>query len=145
MAGRPPKPTALKQLHGTLRPDRQVDNEPDPGPAEDMGPPDWLVGEEANELWLELAPKLWKLRLLTDLDRVMLAQYCFAHQTWRRAAVKIEADEVAPNDPLIWQFNKAVDVMIKVATHFGMSPASRSRINVPTEKPTSNINFRKRG
>ena len=72
--GPAPKPTALKQLEGTFRPDRaQGEVFPDLPP--DLSPPDHL-SEPARDKWVELAPILARNGLLTECDLDALALYC---------------------------------------------------------------------
>ncbi len=74
-AGRPPKPTALKQLQGTARPDRLNPDEPAPVVLQDAQPPAWLKGR-ARKAWRELAPVLTEMGVLTVADRAALALLC---------------------------------------------------------------------
>lgn len=80
--GRPPKPTALKLLQKTARPDR-MKNEPKP-PVRAPSCPTWLHREAKRE-WRRLSPLLVKLGLLTDLDRSSLSAYCQSYARWYEA------------------------------------------------------------
>lgn len=145
MPGPMKKPTALKKLQGTYRPDRAPENEPIPLPQDDLSPPDYVIGKEAIECWNDLAPKLHAAGLFTEIDGLMLGQYCMAFQTWKRVGRQIANEEIPPNSPGVWQYNKSVETMMKIAPHFGLSPATRAKISVPQkvpDKPT--IPFRKR-
>ena len=75
-AGRPPKPTPLKALQGTLRPDRANPNEPTL-PVATPAPPSWLAAR-GRRLWRELAPVLEDMRVVTAADRQALALLCDA-------------------------------------------------------------------
>ncbi|MGH9419660.1 MAG: hypothetical protein ACRD3J_06790 [Thermoanaerobaculia bacterium] len=74
MAGRPPKPTQVKILEGTFRPDRARPDEPQP-PAGDILKPTFLK-KRASELWDEYAPLLEKMGTLTVVDPHVLAEWC---------------------------------------------------------------------
>jgi phage terminase small subunit len=64
MAGRPAKPTQLKMLQGTYRPDRATRGEVCPEPARNIAPPAWL-SDPAQDKWNEVAPILSSGGLLT--------------------------------------------------------------------------------
>ena len=72
--GRKPLPTHLKIVRGTERKDRVNDREPKPD-ADKVSPPPHLTGE-ALQHFLELAPELLELGVLTNLDVDLLAEYC---------------------------------------------------------------------
>ncbi len=60
------KPTEVKRLQGTLRPDRVNDAEPQPGPAPVRCPRD--LPTSAKRLWPKVAPTMRQLGLFTELD-----------------------------------------------------------------------------
>ena len=72
MTGRSPKPTQLKMLQGTYRPDRANPGEIFPDAPNDLSPPEWL-SERAQEKWNEIAPILGSNGLLTECDLDTLA------------------------------------------------------------------------
>ena len=71
--GPAPKPTQLKVLQGTYRPDR-ARGEILPDTPQDILPPEHL-SEPAREKWLELAPMLERNGLLTECDLDTLANW----------------------------------------------------------------------
>lgn len=79
------KPTALKILEGTDRPDRSNPNEPQPELIVDPPKPPDDLDSYAKAKWDELAPRLMRQRLLTEADLEMLALTCSAYSMWRRA------------------------------------------------------------
>ena len=65
-AGRKPKPTALKLIQGTYRPDRANPNEPKPKAA--IPPcPKFLQGD-ARKQYRKTAKKLLKIELMPEFD-----------------------------------------------------------------------------
>lgn len=143
MAGRTPKPTALKLVTGN--PGKRAINkaEPDPAYLTDLTPPAWLPAQAA-EVWNDLAPKFAKAHLLTELDVELFAQGCVAVSQFRRAAVKA-------GDALVKSKHEVNDAgdLVEVGEHvnpwlvvqsmaskqagavlreFGAGPVSRSRI-----------------
>lgn len=77
MAGRKPKPTALKKLEGNLGKRKLNTKEPVPG----KGMPDclkWLL-PEAKEEWKRLCQKLSDMGVLTEIDMASLeGRDCYA-------------------------------------------------------------------
>lgn len=76
-AGRPRKPSALKVLQGTDRPDRANPDEPIP-PSGPVKPPPWLHGR-GRTAWKWIAPLLEDMRVLTTADPHALALLCDAY------------------------------------------------------------------
>jgi phage terminase small subunit len=73
--GRPPKPTELMRLQGTLRPGRHGDRKrkPKPPPGAPLAP-EWLLPEARAE-WDRVVRGYGKEGILTGLDWGMLATY----------------------------------------------------------------------
>jgi P27 family predicted phage terminase small subunit len=136
MAGRRPKPTKLKLLQGTQRSDRINRQEPDPK-SEIPSCPKHLQGEARRE-WKRITKELGALGLLTRVDRAAIAGYCDAYGRWAEAAAKLSEKGLlvkAPSgypilNPYLSIINSALDQMRKFLTEFGMTPSSRTRINV---------------
>ena len=51
--------------------------------------PRWLRGDARRE-WLWIAPRLLNYRILADVDRTLLEQYCVAYARWREAERELE-------------------------------------------------------
>lgn len=75
--GRPPKPTKLKLVQGTDRPDRANPREPVP-PGGDVKAPSWLHGR-GRAAWKAIAPLLSEMGVLTTADPQALALLCDAY------------------------------------------------------------------
>ncbi|WP_395066171.1 phage terminase small subunit P27 family [Paraburkholderia silvatlantica] len=91
-----------------------------------------------------MARELFDLGLLTRVDRAALAAYCMAYERWVKAeqalAKMAERDLLtgglmikttngnAIQNPLVGTANKAMLVMVRIATEFGMTPAARASI-----------------
>ncbi|GAG51434.1 unnamed protein product [marine sediment metagenome] len=108
--------------------------------------PAHLKGEAAKE-WKRITPLLLDLGLLGKIDRALLSQYCSAWSLFVRADREVEtADLVMISDkgfpfqsPWVSIRRGAVEECVRIAGHFGMSPAARTRISVILEgdKPKS--------
>jgi P27 family predicted phage terminase small subunit len=138
MRGRRPKPTRLKVLTGNPGKHPLNEREPEPEPAIPDCPPE--LGAVAKQEWGRLAGELGKLRILTNLDRAALAAYCGAYALWIEAIEQIEKygsmvkspSGYPQQSPYLAIANRQVELMMRIASEFGFTPASRSRISSPT-------------
>jgi P27 family predicted phage terminase small subunit len=94
----------------------------------------------AKREWRRIAPELERLGLLTLVDRAALAAYCEAWARWRQAELKLkEMGLVVRNSKMTgWMKNpwllvadKAMEQIRAFASEFGLTPAARTRIQVP--------------
>jgi P27 family predicted phage terminase small subunit len=139
MRGRRPKPTRLKVLTGN--PGRRPLNvhEPKPEPVVPECPIE--LGPVARREWDRLAGVLAPLRILTNLDRAALAAYCGAYGMWAEATEAIQKfgtmvkspSGYPVQSPYVSIANRQAEIMMRIASEFGFTPASRSRISTPTE------------
>src|SRR5947207_267150 len=139
MRGRKAKPTRLKILTGNPG-KRQLNNdEPRPDANIPECPPE--LGPVAQREWHRLAGELTSLRLLTNLDRAALAAYCGAYALWAEATEAIQkygAMIKSPTgfpiqSPYLAIANRQAEIMMRIASEFGFTPASRSRIATPAK------------
>jgi P27 family predicted phage terminase small subunit len=154
MRGRKPTPSHLKLIAGN--PGHRPLNANEPKPDPQLPPVPAHLSEEAKIEWQRLARELYQLGLLTNLDRAALAGYCQAYADWieaegqlrrfgkvikspqrkvtRRAKDGSEVVESSGGFPMQSPFlamrNKALELMHKFGVEFGMSPSSRTRVNV---------------
>jgi P27 family predicted phage terminase small subunit len=135
MAGRKPKPTALKDLAGTNRDDRANENEPQPERAIPACPKG--LTSAAKKEWKRISKDLYALGLLSNIDQVTLAMYCQAWAHWLDAVEKLEKEGMIRytekgypiQNPYFSIVNKSYQQIKGMLAEFGMSPASRSRIS----------------
>lgn len=112
-------------------------HEPKPEPAVPDCPAE--LGEVARREWGRLASELGKLRLLTQLDRAALAAYCGAYALWAEATEAIQKYGTMVKSPSGYPIqspyvsiaNRQAEIMMRYASEFGFTPASRSRISMP--------------
>jgi phage terminase small subunit len=112
MPGRKPKPTALKILHGTFRPDRATSPEPTSKPSSGRCPRN--LDGEAKVLWHRLAPELRRLGMLTRLNEPWLEATCVAYARMREE----------PRASTLQAYKSLL-------AEGGLTPSSLSRIHVP--------------
>jgi P27 family predicted phage terminase small subunit len=113
--------------------------EPRPEPAIPDCPPE--LNAVARREWSRLATELGPLRIVTNLDRGALAAYCGAYALWAEAMEAIQkfgAMIKSPSgypvqSPYLAIANRQTDIMMRIASEFGLTPASRSRIATPVD------------
>lgn len=134
MAGRKPKPTALKVLAGN--PGNRPLNQHEARIRRALPRcPDELT-DEAKREWRRVARELYDAGLLTRVDRAALAMYCQTWATWIKAEEECELKgEVITTtfgnfvqNPWRGVANKSLKLCQSLAAEFGMTPSSRSRV-----------------
>lgn len=145
--GRKPKPTPLKKLSGNpgKRPLNQ--NEPQPPRAESIKPPHGRLSKHARRLWLDLAPALEDIGLLTQADlaalELLVNHYGFAIEAaadLRKRGLVIEEPQhdregnvrgyTIKKNPAAQIFRENSVAFRMLATEFGLTPSSRARLEV---------------
>lgn len=133
---RPRKPTSLKLVTGTARADRSNGGEPEPRLLDDLTPPAHLA-ERSAKVWIELAPMLRRIQLLTEADTVAFEMLCDAVADYRLAR-ETRGDKMVTlshkGSQMLDQWLVAQQACGKRAEtlmgRFGMDPVSRSRVMV---------------
>src|SRR4029453_19079949 len=135
MRGRKPKSNVLRILQGNPRQKRLA---PNPQPKATLPKCPRPLHGEAREAWKKLAPKLFALGLLTELDVTALSALCVTWALWHEAEQKLASEgltvtgrggAVRPS-PGIAIASRAQRDMQLLAAEFGMTPTSRQRIRV---------------
>jgi P27 family predicted phage terminase small subunit len=113
--------------------------------------PRHLVGEARKE-WKRITPELLRLGLLSRIDRAALAMYCSEWARYVRAELRMARRDELMNEegagerartPQGYEMqsvdlqisNKAKEACLRFLIEFGMSPASRSRVQVTPQMP----------
>mgnify|MGYP003652841120 CR=1 FL=1 len=148
MRGRKPKPTAVKRLAGN--PGKRKLNKREPitkvsPDAFDLPPSELAHDPTALKEWSRLAPMLKQARQITDSDRSALIAVCLEWSTYLQAI-----DEVRKSTMLILTQNgypimnpyltiasKALAGCYKLWPELGLTPSSRSRIQVLPDEQES--------
>lgn len=137
MKGRKNKPTAIKKLEGNIHKERMNEYEPKLDLSIPV-PPNHLTAVAKRE-WRRVSPILFKAGVLSEADRSALAAYCDAYALWVYSSNKLKKRgsmiQTSPNgyeQQSAWVSirKQALADMHKFLTEFGMTPASRTRINV---------------
>ena len=140
--GRKPKPTALRLVGGNAG--RRPLNKNEPKPELSQPTPPAFLNDDAKVEWSRICETLYKVGLMTELDRGALAACCQAYGRWAQAeralARMSDKDELtralmiktsngnAIQNPLVGIANKAAADYVKYAVEFGMTPSARARV-----------------
>jgi P27 family predicted phage terminase small subunit len=141
--GRKPLPTHLKLVRGN--PGRRPLNENEPQPDLSIPTPPPHLSDEAKVEWGRVVDDLYRLGLISEIDRAGLAAYCQAYGRWvlaERALARMAEKDLltgalmirtsngnAIQNPLVGTANVAMHQMMRFASEFGMTPSARSRID----------------
>ncbi len=134
MAGRKPKPTAVKKLEGN--PGKRKLNKNEPIPCKGVPScPEWLLSEAKVE-WNRLAEIMDQMGVLTEVDRAAFAAYCQSYARWKEAQEHITSDGSTfetergyqQQTPWVGIANTNQKLMLQAAAEFGLTPSARSRI-----------------
>jgi P27 family predicted phage terminase small subunit len=93
------------------------------------------LGPVAREEWDRVAPLLMAAGRLKPLDRAPLAIYCAAYASWLEASIALQTygtvmkspSGFPMQSPYVSIATKYADIMTRVASEFGFTPASRRR------------------
>jgi P27 family predicted phage terminase small subunit len=138
MAGRKPKPAALKRLGGNPG-KRKIKAGPKFARALPACPEH--LSTEAKAEWRRVSRELFDAGLLVRVDRAALAAYCQTWSRWVKAEKALAKGKLTfttsigyegPN-PMIAIANKAMAQMRAFMTEFGMTPSSRAKVTVHEE------------
>jgi len=144
--GPPPKPTVLKALEGTYRPDRAVPNEPEPALGAPPCPPHLSgAGKVAWEFFVE---ELLQLGVLAVRDGPALEMLCSAYAEFAQANEIVEREgltfrgttksgEMLLPHPAVRIRADAWRRVHRMLVEFGLTPSARTRVSalVPQRKP----------
>lgn len=148
MAGRKPLPTAAKQLRGN--PGKRPINKAEPKPH--VGAPEMPAGlcAAAQVEWARIVPELLAMKVLTTDNGAALAAYCQAFARWLQAEAEIDKNGITfvsmfvtkagdlvsgdiKKNPAVTVSSDCVKIMGKFLGEFGMTPSSRSRLQVAAQ------------
>ncbi len=94
------------------------------------------LSDEAREIWYDIAPKLARMRVMTEADTHALEMYCESYVEWREATDRVREGGMvvrSPNghpiqNPYLSIKNKAQERCLKILAEFGLTPSSRTRV-----------------
>ena len=132
--GRSAKPTKIKELEGSRLPAGK--REPKL-PAVKLNPPKWLA-KFAREEWYRVVPALEKIGMLTEMDETAMVNYVVAYDRFRQAQEVIQEHGFTTRSaaggykkrPELQVISEAQMTMRRFMDAFGLTPASRARLNL---------------
>lgn len=144
--GPPPKPTAVRKAQGTLGRGASARNKREAKPTTKLPAPPPQLSDDAREVWQRLGEQLLENGLMTSLDEPAFAALCDGYAAFLRLTeqartlggdiVKVNG-QLVPN-PARARADKEFEKVRKLLAEFGMSPASRSRVESSgSTEPTS--------
>jgi P27 family predicted phage terminase small subunit len=153
--GPAPTPTEILKLRGSPLAKKRAKQGESKGPSGRPRCPNWLDAE-AKAMWRRLVPQLELMGVLTRIDGNALARYCRLWSRWRKAEEFIDQhgemyplkDEKGQTKyfqqwPQVAIANKLAQQLTRLEQEFGMTPSSRTRIQVaPRAKEPSNAKSR---
>jgi len=131
----------VKRARGTLKKSREVKAPVSlaaDGPVNTQAPRSLTRGAKAE--WQRIVPVLDQAKLISEADRTSLSLYCTAVDRAQRAEKQIERDGmtlVNPTTgaihahPLLSVAKEARAQALRYGCEFGLTPASRSKMNAP--------------
>ena len=138
MAGRKPKPLALKLLAGNPGKRRLPKNGPTPRRQRLVAP--GHLSDTAKTAWVELAERLYRLGVATEMDGIALEQLCENYAeirelradilaNGRTQSVQTKSGDVMERSRPAWsQLSDAERRFRAMMTEFGLTPSARTRI-----------------
>lgn len=143
-------PTKDKKAKGTYRADRAFGDEVEFDILSEEPPPPPILEADGIEEWKRIIPQLQSRGILNVTDYSMIVAYCLEVQTYREAKMSLKKEgvyqpmtnkggsEYMAVNPNVQVANKALANFIRIATEFGFTPSSRTRISVSGAKKNSN-------
>lgn len=146
-------PTKIKVLKGTFRATEAPKNEPDPPVLHDLPKAPSHLNRWAKKMWDDNAKELKDLGMLTKLDTYSLEVLCEQYGIYRelkeaithitdgdgkRKKITIAQYLLGRNSQTMPEYTAmkgAFERYSALLKEFGLSPASRSRIDLPAREP----------
>jgi P27 family predicted phage terminase small subunit len=131
--GRKRKPTNLKILQGN--PGRRPLPKDEPKPDIEIPECPGHLNDRGRAEWEYITPLLYRLGLISHINRAALAAYCQVYARWEEAELMLAKTSLiiknGPNvvaNPLVRIVNQSLELMHKYLTEFGLTPASIGRV-----------------
>ena len=145
--GTKPKPTRLKVLAGNPGKRPLNDREPQPPRYKRLPSPPEHLGEAAVGEWKRVGRLLNRIGVLTRVDMAALEGYCVAYGRWVEAELKVKelgaivttSNKNLIQNPYLAVANRAMKEMRTWMAEFGITPSSRSRVELPMAEPEDEL------
>ena len=139
-SGPPPKPTVIRKAEGNPGKRPLNDREPQPKVVRPRMPKH--LDKLAQKEWRRLCPLLERMRVLTEADGIALANLCYDYSVLQQAQEslaktgllsKSARSGMIHQSPLLKVVAVTTDRVTRALREFGLTPASRSRIQMIEE------------
>ena len=146
------KPTALKELSGTVQKCRTNADAPElPAVTNYSMPANLNLTEHGESVWNELSADLITAGILKKTDLQGFAVYCNAFGLYMEMAKFIQdngvtylTEKLEPKKrPEVSIMNDAIKTVITYQGRFGLTPVDRERIHIEKEKDNTDLGFLK--
>lgn len=151
--GRKKTPTVLKEMQGTARADRLVENEMTADLVLQLPEPPELLSEIGVVEWYKITSQLFNLKMLHNVDLSLILAYCNEMATYIECEIKLKETgrvDVFKNTngdivrsqakPFVKMKNDALNNALKLAANFGITPSARANISAPATTNNTQIN-----
>lgn len=140
MAGRRPKPTALKIVAGN--PGKRALNKSEPSGQEFKNTAFSVLTSEAKRLWDNLSPILLKMGVLSDADKLTFERLCECYSEIQELQEQIrisgrtfetkstDGDKTIKANPAVAMLADADRRFKSYLVEFGLTPAARSKVQM---------------
>jgi P27 family predicted phage terminase small subunit len=144
--GAKPKPTDQKKLAKTLRKDRSYADEMVFDTLTDKPKAPDFLGDYGRAEWDRVVTQLYSRGILSETDLTLVQAYCYEMEQYYddRDIVKTEGKYLEQTNkagekyksahPAVNSGNKHLANALRLATEFGLTPSSRTRISVGKAK-----------
>ena len=137
--GFPPQPTKLRALRGN--PGKRGINTREPRPRAGTPTCPAILSDVGKKEWRRITRELREMGTLASSDRAGIAAYCKEYERWWEAEEKVRMVGMViktPSgypvlNPYLSVANGAMRHMVKILAEFGLTPASRTRIQVESK------------
>jgi len=151
--GRKKTPTVLKEMMGTARADRLVDNEMTADLVLQLPEAPEFLSEIGTKEWYKITSQLFNLKMLHEVDLSLILAYCNEMATYIECEMKLK--EIGRVDtfkntngdivrtqakPYVKMKNDSLNNALKLAANFGITPSARANISAPVTTNNTQIN-----
>ena len=151
--GRKKTPTKIKEMQGTTRKCRLIENEMEVDLVSELPKaPSWL-SKIGKEEWNKVTNQLYNLEMLYSVDLSLVCAYCNEMSLYLECEMKLRKenriDEFQSSEgtvlrrqasPLVKMKNDALNNSLKLAAQFGLTPVARASIAAPVTNNNTQIN-----
>ena len=152
--GRKKTPTVLKEMYGTARADRVLENEMQVDLLSKLPEAPDLLSEIGIAEWYKVTTQLFNLKMLHDVDQSLILAYCNEMSLYIESELELRQNGRIDNfknsngelvrsqaKPLVKVKNDALANALKLAVQFGLTPVARTNISAPvTNNNNTQIN-----